>query len=176
MLCYLAFVSACVSSPSASGLASSTPAGTAADRTAVPPYRQTLDEFNLGLLACIRDKGYNALLDSEGGMSFDGVTDGQALTADLRACQESMDPARLEPPPPLTAAQFEEMYRYLVAQVACMRDAGYPVSDPPPFQVYVDTDRAWDLYGDLRQRGVDFSHEDLIRCQRVDERPDFLDY
>lgn len=130
----------------------------------------------LGVVACLQDKGYDTRLDDEGGMSFDGVMDTQALTADIRACREAVDPARLLPPPPLTASQWEEMYRYLIAQVTCMRDAGYPVSDPPPFQVYVDTDRAFDPYGDLRQRGVDFSHADLLRCQHVDERPDFLDY
>ena len=130
----------------------------------------------LGVVACLQDKGYNTRLDDEGGMAFDGVADAQALQADIRACQEAMDPARLLPPPPMTAIQFEEMYRYLIAQVACMRDAGYPVSDPPPFQVYVDTDRAFDPYGDLRQRGLDFSHADRLLCQHVDERPDFLDY
>lgn len=56
-----------------------------------------------------------------------------------------------------------------------MRQAGYPVSDPPPFQVWVDSDRAFDPFADLRARGIDFDHADLVRCQAVPERPTFLD-
>lgn len=170
-LLFLICLSACA--PTASSVPTSQGGGA---RTPVPPYRQTLEEFNLSVLSCIQDKGYMARLGEEGAFMIDGVTDAQAVSADLRACKEAIDPARLEPPPPLTATQLEQMYRYLIAQVACMRDAGYPASDPPPFQVYVDTDRAFDPYGDLRQRGVEFSHADLIRCQHVDERPDFLDF
>jgi hypothetical protein len=167
---YLILLSACASTPSAA-----TPSSAAA-RTPVPPYRQTRDEFDLGVVACLQSKGYNAHLTDDGGIAVDNATDPQAAQADDLACRESLDPARQQPPPPLTASQWQEMYQYLIAQVACMRDAGYQVSDPPPFQVYVDTDRAFDPYGDVRQRGVDFSHADLIRCQHVDERPDFLDY
>jgi hypothetical protein len=168
---WLVLLSGCVSTPSPATQSPATPG-----RTPVAPYLQTSEEFWLGVVACLQDKGYDPHLDAEGGISFDGVMDQKALQADSRACQESMDPARLLPPPPLTASQLQEMYGYLIAQVRCMRDAGYPVSEPPPFQVYVDTNMAFDPYGDLRQRGLNFSHADLLRCQHVPERPDFLDY
>jgi hypothetical protein len=142
----------------------------------MPTYRQTQEEFILGWVACLQDKGYAARATGDGGVQIDGATDRQRVQADSRACKEAMDPARLLPPPPLTASQLEAMYRYVVAQTECMREAGYPVTDPPPFEVYVDTNRAFDPYGDLRQRGVHFTPEDLYRCQRVDERPDFVDF
>jgi hypothetical protein len=140
------------------------------------PYRQTLEEYLITLAACMREQGYNATVD-EGGLLVDGVFDRDRAMADQRACQEQIDPARLQPPPKKTRAQLEAMYRYVVAQTVCMREAGYPVSDPPPLQVYVDSEgAAFDPYGDLRLRGIGFSHEDLIRCQGVEERPDFFDW
>lgn len=144
--------------------------------TPQPTYRQTLSEFLLAVTACLQDKGYQAHVDDQGGgVVIDGSTDPAATSADTRACVEAVDPARLQPPPPLTADQLLELYRYVVAQAECMRKAGYPVSDPPPFQVWVDSGQAFDPYIDLRNRGVDFDHADLVRCQAVDERPTFLD-
>ena len=140
------------------------------------PYRQTLDEFLVATAACLQEKGYNARVE-EGGIRVEGAYDRDTSKADLRACEERIDPARLQPPPEKTRAQLEAMYRFVVAQTECMREAGYPVSDPPPLQVYVDSEgSAFDPYGDLRLRGIGFSHEDLIRCQGVEERPDFFDW
>lgn len=144
--------------------------------TPQPTYRQSLGEFLLAVTACLQDKGYTVHVDDTGsGVVFDGSTDPAATTADTRACVEAVDPARLQPPPPLTADQLLELYRYVVAQTECMRNAGYPVSDPPPFQVWVDSGQAFDPYIDLRNRGIDFDHADLVRCQAVEERPTFLD-
>ncbi len=139
-------------------------------------YRQSRSEFVLAWAACLQEKGYQARVDDQGsGVMIDGVTDYAKASADSRACVEAVDPARLQPPPPLTADQLRELYRYVVAQTECMRQAGYPVSDPPPFQVWVDSDRAFDPYSDLRARGIDFDHADLLRCQALPERPKFLD-
>jgi hypothetical protein len=140
------------------------------------PYRQTLDEFLVAMAACLQEKGYNARVE-EGGLRVGGAYDRETSKADFRACEERIDPARLLPPLPLTRSQLEALYRYVVAQTECMREAGYPVSDPPPLQVFVDSEgSAFDPYGDLRQRGIDFSHEDLLRCQDVEGRPGFLDW
>lgn len=158
-------LSGCTSSPSSTGLPEPT-----------SPYRQTLEGYLIALAACMREQGYDAKVE-EGGLFVGGVFDRGRAMADQRTCQEQIDPARLQPPPKKTRAQFEAMYRYVVAQTECMREAGYPVSDPPPLQVYVDSEgTAFDPYGDLRLRGIGFSHEDLIRCQGVEERPDFFDW
>lgn len=139
-------------------------------------YRQSRSEFVLAWAACLQEKGYRARVDDQGsGVMIDGATDPAKASADSRACIEAVDPARLQPPPPLTSDQLRELYRYVVAQTECMRQAGYPVSEPPPFQVYVDSDRAFDPYSDLRARGMDFDEGDRLRCQAVEERPRFLD-
>lgn len=162
LVCVVLFLATCTAAPPSTPKPSS-------------PYRLTGEEFLVALAACMQDKGYNARVD-EGGLLIEREHDGEAVAPDIRACKGSIDPARLEPPPPLTASQLEAMYRYVVAQTECMRAAGYPVSDPPPLQVYVDSDQAFDPYSDLRLRGIDFSHADLLRCQDVEERPDFLDW
>lgn len=135
----------------------------------------------LALKACLQAKGYDWEFRQEGsGFSISG---GSGLDAspeqqerervDTQACVAKVDPARLIPPQ-LTASQLEEMYRYMLAQTACMRDAGYPVSDPPPLEVYLDTDRAFDPFGDLSERGIPFSQADLERCQMAGDVPGFL--
>jgi len=141
-----------------------------------PTYRHaSAREFLLAVAACLQDKGYPAQVTADGGIAVDGNFDPSRLRADNRACIEAVDPARLLPPAPLTRDQLLEFYRYVVAETECMRQAGYAVSDPPPFQVWVDSDRAFDPFGDLRARGIDFDHADFVRRQAVPERPKFLD-
>lgn len=154
------------------------PAGASSDQGSPgPTYRHaSAGDFMLAVVACLQEKGYRARIDDSGsGILFETPVDPSMASADSRACAEAIDPARLEPPPPLTAEQAEQLYRYVVAQTECMRRLGYPVSEPPPFQVFVDSDAAFDPYVDLRTRGIDFDHADLLRCQSVPERPKFLD-
>jgi hypothetical protein len=145
-------------------------------------FRQSVDEFMLSLKECTEAKGYGWRFDRQGdGFSISGQS-GLAVSEeqrqreqeDLRACIAAIDPARLEPPPRLTPVQYEQMYRYVLAQTECLRAAGYPVSDPPPLDVYVDSDRAFDPYVDLRDRGVSVSDDDVVRCQSDTNLPDFM--
>jgi hypothetical protein len=142
------------------------------------PYRQSLQDFMAALVGCMQEKGYSARLVDQGeGMQIYGATNRLKAKADQEACTLQLDPRRLEPPPPRTRAQWEASYRYLIAQTECMREAGYPVSSPPPLDEYVASHgAAFDPYGDLVQRGIHFSHEDLLRCQHVRERPGFYDW
>lgn len=152
------------------------PEGASPDGSPRPTYRQSsAREFLLAVAACLQEKGYPARVTEDGGIGVEGDFDPSKLRAENRACVEAVDPARLLPPPPLTSEQLLAFYRYVVAETDCMRQAGYPVSDPPPFQVWVDSDRAFDPFGDLRARGIDFDHADLVRCEAVPERPTFLD-
>ncbi|GIW20363.1 MAG: hypothetical protein KatS3mg065_0659 [Chloroflexota bacterium] len=155
------------------------PEGSSPDGSPRPTYRQSgVGSSSSPWASCLQEKGYPARVDGQacGVHQVDGVTDDPTkLRAESRACVEAVDPARLLPPPPLTSEQLLAFYRYVVAETDCMRQAGYPVSDPPPFQVWVDSDRAFDPFADLRTRGIDFDHADLVRCQAVPERPTFLD-
>jgi len=144
-------------------------------------YRQSLEEFAVALRACIADKGYDwqvAVVDGSLSIHSDtGLAAGDAQlereAADLRACIASIDPARLEPPT-LTDDQVAALYRYAVAQAACMRAAGYPVDEPPPIEVFRASGATWEPYGGLLARGVELRHDDVLRCQRVPERPSFV--
>jgi hypothetical protein len=125
----------------------------------------------------MQEKGYAARLTDRGeGLEIRGAPDRLKSKADQEACTLQIDPRRLQPPPPKTRTQLEAMYRYVIAQTECMRQAGYPVSNPPPLDAYIDAGAVHDLYGDLVRRGIDFTHEELLECQHVSERPEFFDW
>lgn len=131
---------------------------------------------------CLHGMGYDWEFQlSEGGFQVSG---GSGLGAGedqlaresqaMNSCMTAVDPARLAPPT-LSEVQLRSLYEYALSQTLCMRDAGYPVADPPPFEVYVDTGGHWEPYDYLVQEGISFAHEDLVRCRAVEERPAFLD-
>lgn len=144
----------------------------------LPVYRQSRVEFLLLVKACIEDRGFSVVLRDDGGFDFGELGSRERLEAARAASREcigEVDPARLEPPPPLTAAQLSAMYAYAVAQTECMRSAGYLVRDPPPKEVFIDTGGQWDPYVDLAQQDLPPLPEDVVRCQNIAEKPPFLD-
>lgn len=134
-------------------------------------------EYFLRMEECLQEKGYGVSADVDEfpySLSFrDNDVPFEQLDTDRRACTESIDPVRLEQRVPLTRGQLEQLFDYVNAQVDCMRQAGYPAADPPPLQVFIDSAGAWEPYSDLRERGIDFSAEDLASCQNIPELPDF---
>lgn len=144
------------------------------------PYRQTQEEFLLLTRSCIEDAGFEVELSlDESGFSFPDLGSdqraGQARQA-LRDCMREVDPERLEDPPERTRAQLEALYPYAVAQRECMAEAGYPAPDPPPLDVFIDQGANWEPYTALSDQGIAYDQEDLVRCQNVEEKPDFLDW
>lgn len=165
-------------------LASLIGCGVAVDQRSTPApaerseFRQPRDEFLLLVRECIEDHGFEVTLGPDGGFNFAELGSRDRLDEARRlsqTCIEQVDPARIEPPPPLTEAQLAEMYEYAIAQAECMREAGYPVGPPPPVQVYVDTEGAWDPYVDLAERGMPPAVEDVVACQNIEEQPEFLE-
>lgn len=173
----LTMASGCAAqSPSASA---PDPIGPGASRDPDSPYETTIEEFFLQTKTCVEEQGFPVTIDiEERSFSFDLGTDARARQAReaLRECQQEIDPRRLEPPAPLTDEQFASWYDYVLSQTACLRDAGYPVGDPPPEQVFIDSEAEWDPYEELALRGAPPSQEDLERCRAVEERPAFLDW
>lgn len=152
------------------------------EATAEPtsPYRHTQEEFLLLTKACIEDAGFQVELSvEEGGFSFPDLGSdqraGQARQT-VRDCMRSVDPTRLEDPPERTREQLEALYPYAVAQAECMAAAGYPASTPPPIDVFVDDGAVWEPYTILSAEGITYDQEDLVRCQNVEEKPEFLDW
>ncbi|CAN5536974.1 hypothetical protein BH23CHL10_BH23CHL10_13700 [soil metagenome] len=143
-----------------------------------PEYRQPRAAFLQLVRACIEEHGFDVVLGEDEGFNFPNLRseEQQREAREVsRACVAEVDPARLEPVPPLTAQQLGEMYRYALAQAECMRAAGYPVGEAPPERVFIDTDGAWDPYIDLVEQGNAPHPEDVVRCQSVDAKPEFLD-
>ncbi len=131
------------------------------------------------VVQCLERMGYLALLQEDGGISLPGRrTDEQQkqLLDDQRSCARSIDPRRLLPPPALTDGQWLHFYAYLIAQVDCLRGLGHDVPQPPDFETWRATDRAWDPYLVLTQGGRSAPTYHVLTCQNVPERPDFLDW
>lgn len=110
------------------------------------------DSYFVALAACLREAGWDAVLDPSGqGVSVDSVT-GEQRPAFMRAraaCTESVG----EPPTvaPLTEAEIRDRYAYLLAARDCLLALGYPVSEPPSEDVFVDSwsTGPWSPYADI---------------------------
>lgn len=142
------------------------------------PFKLTGDEFMVAMKACVEGKGFPVDVDvQQRGFSFDLGSDElveQAKVA-MRACTEEVDPARANGPPHLNDQQLAQLYQYVVAQVNCLQEAGYPAEDPPSEQSFIDSGGLWDPYQSLSEQDIS-TGDDLIRCQSVEERPAFVDW
>jgi hypothetical protein len=72
---------------------------------------------------------------------------------------------------------LRELYRWNLAKAACFEEAGVPVRQAPPEQVYVDSKGEW-----YAEQAIDedpnlaVSRAVLDRCARVEGRPAFVDW
>jgi hypothetical protein len=143
------------------------------------PYRLSREEFLLQTKACLETRGYTVEVDLEES-SLDFTLGNDQRQADAQAalqdCQREIDPARLEPPPPLSAEQLREWYQFVLNEVECLQIAGYELADVPPEQVFVDTEAAWDPYQALIDTGNAAPPDVISSCQQVEGRPAFLDW
>lgn len=144
------------------------------------PYKTTREEFFLGVKACLEDKGFAVDLDiPEGGITTHETTDEGARNSAvaIHECEIAMDPRRLLPPPRPSDEQMQAWYGYAVAQLACLRAAGYATPDPPPEQVFIDSGGDWDpTKATMDFGGTTVKFEDQRRCEQIKERPDFFDW
>jgi len=178
----LIVVAGCTGSPPAQPSASPVAESVGPFATVDPesPYRTTRDEFMIRTKACIEAKGFPVTMDlAEASFRFNLGSDERAQQAKvaLRECQQEVDPSRFQPPPPLSAEQLSQLYRYRLRQGDCLREAGYDVPAAPPEQVYVDTEGNWDPFQALLDAGTPASQVDTMRCQQLREgRPAFMDW
>lgn len=151
----------------------------APSRDLTSPYGTTQEEFLLQARACVEARGYSMTLDlAEAKFSFVGGSDAdfRAASAALHDCVASIDPARLRPPPALTAEQLEAWYIYRLKQAKCLESAGYAVPEAPPQQVFEDTAGEWDPFDALLHTGVTPAQSDVSHCQHLAGQPEFLDW
>ncbi|NJD27136.1 MAG: hypothetical protein FIA92_02440 [Chloroflexi bacterium] len=160
------------------------PSGASSAEASSPPpepqtgYRQPQEVFLALLADCVRAAGFEALIQENGGILTPGrltTAERAALDTAYKDCTLRIDPRRAEPPPELTDAQWGASYRYLLAEVACLRDLGHAVPPPPDFEAWRESNRAWDPYHELIRQDRPAPNYHVLTCQNVPERPAFLD-
>lgn len=97
---------------------------------------------------CLVDHGFPVTTVPPGdGISFDSVAADQIdLALDVfYACQEGLN---LPVPVPADQEQIEERYSFLLELRDCVENQGYPTTNPPSLDVFVDSwnDRPWSPY------------------------------
>lgn len=156
------------------------PNGPSASRDPHSPYKTTRAEYFLAVKACLQDLGYAVEIDiADGAIYTNEATDDltRAAAAATLECEKGIDPKRLEPPPRPGPDELHAWYIYVVAQVRCYRDAGYPAPDPPPEQVFIDQGGYWEPAGKtVELTGKAVSPADARRCQQIPEKPAFFDW
>lgn len=132
----------------------------------------------LAVLACVRERGLTVEMDPyDYRLHFEFGEQRQqesAMTA-VQECTRQIDATRFEPQPPLTEEQLRALYQYYVAQRDCLEVAGFPGVSPPPEQVFIDTDGSgWGPYDGTESMYIPV--EVMRACERIPERPAFLDW
>lgn len=89
------------------------------------------------LLSCLSEKGWDVSLGSTGGVHANYPAEQQtAYQADLDSC---ISYGSYSQTPTLTEEQLTGLYSAYVKQHDCLVDAGYPVSEAPTLQTFLDT-------------------------------------
>lgn len=169
---------ACASSPSTSTIPSPGAALAAQSRDPDSPYATTKEQFFLGVKACLAAQGFTVALDlGQNSITFQGPdAQIQQEAAAQTKCAQTVDPARVSVHSKPSEPQLKALYVFRVDTAACLRDAGYPVPDAPPEQVFIDSGGDWDPLTPLHDAGIRPKPEDRVRCEGVPSRPAFLNW
>lgn len=142
------------------------------------PYRTTPEQYAIALKACLQEKGFDVDVDPyDWHLTFQvGPQQGAELPIELAECRNRIDPLRdpARAPPSQSPDQLKALYAYYVAELACLRAAGYQGVEAPPEQVFVDQGgTSWEPRGD--------GHENIPlsvvhTCEQIPGRPNFLDW
>lgn len=102
------------------------------------------DEFPVVVGACIQEAGWPVEITPDGGISFLPVPEDQeqAKQAAVNVCRSRypIEPKYLEP---LDTQQLELLYDwYLAESIPCLEHQGYSGFDPPPLDVFLESDDA----------------------------------
>jgi hypothetical protein len=122
------------------------------------PYAGKSEDWLPLIAACLRDKGWDATIEWDGGMSVNVPSgDRSALQADEYACWGVFG----GPPSfaPLTEAEIRALYHYWAHDLRdCLIGMGYTISEPPTEQDFIATyprtegiveSGPWSPYSDL---------------------------
>lgn len=115
------------------------------DPPQIDPIRVvTADEWAQVRVDCLNETGFPAFIDQTGAVGVDFASDDQLGAYDraVYVCmaQYPLDSRHSET---LTDAQLETYYSWVLEHpVACMRERGHPVADPPTLPTFIENYRA----------------------------------
>lgn len=115
------------------------------DPPSVDPVRiVTLDEWASVRVECLNEAGFPAYIDETGAVGMDFASPDQTSAYDLAVyvcmAQYPLDPRHSEE---LSDAQLEIYYNWLLEHpLACMRERGHPIADPPTLPTFIEKYRA----------------------------------
>jgi hypothetical protein len=130
-------------------------------------YDGPRDEYIPLLAACLREHGWPAEIRADGGLSVDSLADDQrqAFMAARGECEAEI--GSLPPAPPLDEEQIRQRYEFLLGARQCLIDLGYPISDPPTVETFIETYATgpWSPFNDLADQTTS-EHEWLEANER----------
>lgn len=151
---------------------------TDADRPEVDTIRLiSPEEYGEVMVSCLSEAGHTDVTLTEDGEGFETATSSEAeqeaLNLAIYTChaQYPTDPKYSRP---FTEEQWQLLYDYVSGELRdCLVDAGHTVSEPPSFDVYVETyynEDAWSPYSEI---GVNASEFAALQ-ERCPQHPDGL--
>lgn len=125
------------------------------DPSAQARFEEAKMDWAQRFVDCLRALGVDAQVTVDGGITKPSVP-GRPATGGLdQGCLDEVG----EPPaaPPASQALLRGLYELYVEQAACLRDAGYTVSDPPSQDVWVESysGESWDPLWEAIEAGAD---------------------
>lgn len=93
-------------------------------------------EYQDRLFQCFRENGVE--VDASGDKP-EIFADGDQLQAVIATCEELLGP--MPPPASLTDTEIAQLYEESLAAKACLEDEGFVISEPPSFEVFLETYR-----------------------------------
>lgn len=124
----------------------------------IEAQEELAQEYNRRFVDCLNASGWPSQLHEDGfGYDVGGVqgpNDAAFSEAEAACAQEVGEPPE---PPPLTDDVIRVGFQRLLALRECLEDAGYPVSDPPSAEFYIENfeSNPWHPYMDIPDSQLD---------------------
>lgn len=109
-----------------------------------PTSQQDLDAK---MNACMADKGWDAIEQSDGSFSFETTDEQSELFLEASSACLELIGANLEPVK--SDDEWRAIYESLVEVHECLNTQGLELPAPPSFQAWQDIKRNWGPYGDV---------------------------
>lgn len=103
-----------------------------------PVFQGTFDEWAAAFIQCMADRGFEVELgDPADGDSVRSDVSAEQRPAYMAATEECDMVVGILPSEPLTSEEISAEYDRQLGIAQCLREIGYPVTDPPSRELYV---------------------------------------